>query len=121
MLFQHPPADFHKGRVDQIITVKREDQVGDGIFDTKVSCAGNAPVFLVQDPDAGVFFGIFRQEIGGAGVGAAVVDNDPFKPGKSLVHDTVECLFKIPGSIVKRGNDAHKRSTVGDQVFPVQG
>ena len=42
-------------------------------------------------------------------VGAAVIDDDPLKIWKCLIHHTAECLFPVGGTVVKGGDDADER------------
>ena len=81
-------------RFDVIIAVNKEKILTKGCFDAGVACGGKAAIFLVDDPDAGIFLdpGITQSR---AVVRASVIYKDKFKIRKGLRTDTADTLIKV--------------------------
>lgn len=71
---------------DFVVAIDKADVVAGGFFQTGVSCGGLTLVFLMNDFDAGVFFGVSVGDFFRA-VGGAVVDEDDFKILVGLVNN----------------------------------
>ena len=87
-----------------VVAVHKAEPVSPGFFDSFVPCTGQAAVFLMENPDAGILPGIVIAH-GGTAVRGAVVYEEHLEIRKGLVQNAVHALFQILLHLVYRYND----------------
>ena len=112
MLEESKKQFFGICRSDQIVGIEKKKYIRRGDVKTGVPGCRWSSVFLMNNSNAVILFGKALQKLDVLRPGAAVVYNDPLKPRKGLVHNTVERLFKIFSGVIERRNDADKRRAV---------
>lgn len=92
-----------EGRFDVVIAVDEADELAGSKFEPAIATGGLTGVFLMNDFDARVFFGVVVADFTRI-VGRAIIDEDEFEVFVGLVKNGVETGGEVFGG-VPDGND----------------